>query len=238
MSGIIECGFGIYQINDLYPVPKKQIVKACSKIVANYSNTSANYRKGLRNELYVRYCLNKLEGVTAWRTPDGSYADCILKWDLVVKVEDSFYVLQIKSSEEGAMRFIEQYEEQCPTIVWIEDAGPCDENELINALSKLFGRTSVKLKAETIAAQICWNIRVVRAVRGAINPSSKTTQMIEDEQIQIQEEERLLSDPLIADIYKKIEAQLKEKARVFNSSDKNVTQAYYQKLADESVFIP
>ncbi len=233
-------GFGICQIN-LHPFDRKQIESACSKIVASYSTTSKDFIRGLHTELHIRELLNDFAGVQAWRTPDGSYADCTLKWDLIVEVKNNFYVLQIKSSQEGAIKFIDKhgdkYRHTSPTVVWAEYNYPYDDVQLKNALSELFGGLSLSCLA--IARQIAWTIMISEALRkakAAVKTNIQTKQQIEHQQQKIEEEKILLADPTIALAYQQFRMKLREQARVVKAHNKEVSEAYYQKLAEESVF--
>ena len=88
--------------------------------------------------------LEKLENITAYPTGENSIADIKLKWDLIVKVHNKNYPLQIKSSKSQAQEDWQIYKELwtdrqipfLPAIVWTNFASSIDE--MAKQFSQLF----------------------------------------------------------------------------------------------------
>ncbi|MBD2132473.1 hypothetical protein H6F47_08520 [Sphaerospermopsis sp. FACHB-1094] len=99
----------------------------------------------------VMLALEKLENITAYPTGENSIADIKFKWDLIVKVNDKHYPLQIKSSEIQAKEDWQIYKELwldrkipfLPAIVWTNFASSID------AMAKQFAQLfDVEFKKE------------------------------------------------------------------------------------------
>lgn len=106
--------------------PVKMAEKACSNIVAHYSDEGKNKEKGLGREQYALRILSHLEA-TISLAPCGSEADCRAKWDILITLNGKVYPLQIKSSQDGRLSFEDRNPElngraipHCPCLV-LED---------------------------------------------------------------------------------------------------------------------
>jgi hypothetical protein len=132
-----EGNFGFYGNDQLYPIPKRILDVVCKDYSANtlYSTDTPEYEIGDASVKRVILALEKLENITAYPTGENSIADIKFKWDLIAKVNDKNYPLQIKSSELQAIEDWQIYKELwtdrqipfLPAIVWTNFASSIDE---------------------------------------------------------------------------------------------------------------
>ena len=132
-----EGNFGFYGNDQLYPIPKRILDVVCKDYSANtlYSTDTPEYEIGDASVKRVMLALEKLENITAYPTGENSIADIKLKWDLIVKVHNKNYPLQIKSSKSQAQEDWQIYKELwtdrqipfLPAIVWTNFASSIDE---------------------------------------------------------------------------------------------------------------
>ncbi|MHC5772941.1 hypothetical protein [Nostoc sp.] len=150
-SGIDE-NFGVYGADKLYPVSEKRLEYWSRKDSSSstYSSDTQEHRIGNQSVKRIMLALELLQGVSAWTTGENSIADVNFKWDLIVKVNNRCYPLQIKSNSETAVEAFEQYFELweqaeipfLPVIFWT-NAGSCI-NKIAQCFANLF---NVPLKA-------------------------------------------------------------------------------------------
>lgn len=148
-----EGNFGFYGNDQLYPIPKRILDVVCKDYSADtlYSTDTPEYEIGDASVKRVMLALEKLENITAYPTGENSIADIKFKWDLIVKVNDKYYPLQIKSSEIQAKEDWQIYKELwldrkipfLPAIVWTNFASSID------AMAKQFAQLfDVEFKKE------------------------------------------------------------------------------------------
>lgn len=148
-----EGNFGFYGNDQLYPIPKRILDVVCKDYSADtlYSTDTPEYEIGDASVKRVMLALEKLENITAYPTGENSIADIKFKWDLIVKVNDKHYPLQIKSSEIQAKEDWQIYKELwldrkipfLPAIVWTNFASSID------AMAKQFAQLfDVEFKKE------------------------------------------------------------------------------------------
>jgi hypothetical protein len=152
ISSEIDENFGVYGADKLYPVPEKRLNYWSSEYSSssNYSYDTQEHKIGNQSVKRIMLALELLQGVTAWTTGENSIADVNFKWDLIVKVNNRCYPLQIKSNSETAVEAYEEYFglwEQAeipflPVIFWT-NAGSSIKN-IAQCFAKLF---NVPLKA-------------------------------------------------------------------------------------------
>lgn len=131
-----EGNFGFYGHDQIYPIPTRILDVVCKDHSANtlYSTDTPEYEIGDASVKRVMLALEKLENITAYPTGENSIADIKFKWDLIVKVNDKHYPLQIKSSEIQAKEDWQIYKELwldrqipfLPAIVWTNFASSID----------------------------------------------------------------------------------------------------------------
>lgn len=141
-----EVNFGFYGHDQIYPIPKRILDVVCKDHSANtlYSTDTPEYEIGDASVKRVMLALEKLENITAYPTGENSIADIKFKWDLIVKVNDKHYPLQIKSSEIQAKEDWQIYKELwldrqipfLPAIVWTNFASSIDA--IAKQFAKLF----------------------------------------------------------------------------------------------------
>jgi hypothetical protein len=161
-----EGHFGFYGNDQIYPIPKRILDVVCKDYSADtlYSTDTPEYEIGDASVKRVMLALEKLENITAYPTGENSIADIKFKWDLIVKVHEKHYPLQIKSSELQAIEYWEMYNELwldrqipfLPAIVWTNFASSIDE--MAKQFAQLF---DVEFKKELPIVNNNFNSQIV-----------------------------------------------------------------------------
>jgi hypothetical protein len=146
ISGEIDENFGFCGGDKLYPVTEKRLDYLSSEYSSssNYSYDTEEHKRGNQSIKRLMLALELLQGVSAWTTGANSIADVNLKWDLIIKVNNRCYPLQIKSNSESAMEAYEEYFELwkraeipfIPVIFWTNSGSYI--NKMAQCFAKLF----------------------------------------------------------------------------------------------------
>jgi hypothetical protein len=144
--------FGFCGADKLYPVSEKRLNPWSSEYSgsSNYSYETPEHKIGNQTVERIKLALELLQGVSAGTTGENSIADIKFKWDLIIKVNNICYPLQIKSNYENAReaykKYVERWEEAkipfLPVIFWTNAGSSI--NKIAQCFAKLF---NVPLKA-------------------------------------------------------------------------------------------
>lgn len=100
--------YGLY--GDCYSQPKDFVEKVCQRTSKNvYETQTESHKIGQSTVNIVLSALNALPNVEAWPTPSESEADIHWKWDLIIKHENYFYPVQVKSSKDAIDECVEHF---------------------------------------------------------------------------------------------------------------------------------
>jgi len=159
ISSEIDESFGFCGANKLYPVLEKRLNYWSSEYSSSttYSYDTQEHKIGNQSVKRIMLALELLQGVSAWTTGENSIADVNFKWDLIVKVNNQCYPLQIKSNSETAVEAYEKYLglwEQAkipflPVIFWTNAGSSI--NKIAQYFAKLY---NVPLKATQVSTNL------------------------------------------------------------------------------------
>ncbi|MCU0566393.1 MAG: hypothetical protein MUF49_07330 [Oculatellaceae cyanobacterium Prado106] len=115
--------FGI--LGSCIPQPKAVVDEVCRlQSGTNYAQTTANHRSGQNTVIVVRSALEVLPGLQILQTPPNSLADVYWKWDLMVRFQDHFYPIQVKSGMDDIWKcqgqLLSRIQEIEDEVEWIE----------------------------------------------------------------------------------------------------------------------
>lgn len=79
----------------------------CNEFLGGYLVTSKNHQHGQKTVDVICFALNALPGITAAQTPSESVADVGLRWDVIIKWNDCYFPIQVKSSFLGIEKALE-----------------------------------------------------------------------------------------------------------------------------------
>ncbi|AVZ31333.1 hypothetical protein [Nodularia spumigena] len=79
----------------------------CNEFLGGYLETSSNHEHGQKTVDVICCALNALPGITAAQTPSDSVADVGLRWDVIIKWNDCYFPIQVKSSFIGIEKALE-----------------------------------------------------------------------------------------------------------------------------------
>lgn len=103
--------FGFCGANKLYPVNEARLAYWSDEYSAKsfYPTDTLEHQIGNQSVRRVMLAIERLDNVTTWVTGENSISDVKFKWDLIVKLNNQCYPLQIKSSYEDAINAEQQY---------------------------------------------------------------------------------------------------------------------------------
>lgn len=103
--------FGFCGADKLYPVNEARLVYWSNEYSAKsfYPTDTLEHQIGNQSVRRVMLAIERLDNVTTWVTGENSISDVKFKWDLIVKLKNQCYPLQIKSSYEDAINAEQQY---------------------------------------------------------------------------------------------------------------------------------
>lgn len=127
-----QVNFGFCGNNILYPVLEERIKRhSKSNILINYDYDTPEHKIGDATVNKISSALNQLMNVSTFTPEKNSDADIKFKWDLIIKIDDKCYPIQVKSSQEAAKIAHKEYKNLyarseipfIPVIIWTDRYG-------------------------------------------------------------------------------------------------------------------